>query len=467
MPRNELSAGTVKFLRRLSLAIGALCILAAILANIAGLSISSGISRNQILFIAAGAILITAGITGRKFTSIYRGAGLLLLNILVALLLVELLSLAVVKVIDRDRFITQRMKMEATDGMLDVISRNTVVGQYAPFVVWRSNPDLRCESTSISEDGYRINPGITGYEEAYVVFLFGGSAMWGATVSDEETISFYVQQELREITGRTVDVYNFGQTAFASTQELVELVLQLRNGSVPDFVLFYDGFNDVWGAYSNGFAGGHHSQLQVASRVDGTSDDFRQEPVLEVLLKKSNLWLLVTSIRDMGEEEFNVDELITYRTMGVDRDSLAKDLVEVYLNNCDVVKQLGETYGFESLFVWQPAIWLGDKPFTDFEREIHRGGFQAFQGGGDPAFKDLLNSTYGVYLDSIPSRPDFYSIHTIFDTVGAEMYSDYSGAHVNASANRIIAEELAELILESDPSLTPETDSLETGAMND
>ncbi|MBD3276986.1 MAG: hypothetical protein GF388_01690 [Candidatus Aegiribacteria sp.] len=334
-------------------------------------------------------------------------------------------------------------------------------------MVWRSNPDLRCESTNISEDGYRINPGIAGSEEAYVVFLFGGSAMWGATVSDRETIPFYVQQDLREITGRTVDVYNFAQTAFASTQELIELILQLRDGSVPDFVLFYDGFNDVWGAYSNGFAGGHHSQLQVASRVQGTSEEFQQEPVLEVLLKQSNLWLLVTSIREMGEEEFNVDELITYRTMGVDRDSLAANLVELYISNCEVVKELGESYGFGSLFVWQPAIWVGDKPLTDFEREIHRGGFQAFQGGGDPAFKDLLNSTYNIYLDSIPARPDFYSIHTIFDTVQAEMYSDYSGAHVNAAANRIIAEELAELILESDPSLISEADSLEAEVMTE
>ena len=36
---------------------------------------------------------------------------------------------------------------------------------------------------------------------------------------------------------------------------MMELFLQLREGNIPDLVVFYDGVNDVFSAYQQGKAG--------------------------------------------------------------------------------------------------------------------------------------------------------------------------------------------------------------------
>ncbi|OPL17783.1 MAG: hypothetical protein AVO35_08990 [Candidatus Aegiribacteria sp. MLS_C] len=396
---------------------------------------------------AGGVTLIIAGILGRRFPRLYRGAALLLLNALVILFVLDLLALVALKILNREQFRILERKRE--QGNLEMVQSNTVLGRYEPYVIWKANPELSQEGLRVSEDGYRVTPGVSESDSAFTIYLLGGSAMWGAGVEDSCTVATYLNTYLTEATGDSYRILNMGQVAFSSTQELIELSLSLRNGSVPDLVVFYDGFNDVWGAYANGFAGGHHSQAQVAARVEGRSPEFQPQSPLRVLMRSSNTWLLLESIKErMEPDEFDVNRLITYRTMGVDTRNLAEGVVHTYMGNSRVVQALGRSYGFDCIFVWQPSIWLGEKPLTEFERTIYDGGFEAFEGGGDPAFKDLLRTTYGIYEDSIETSPDHYSFSSLFDDTEEEFYCDYSGAHVNARANYVIAEGIADIILE-------------------
>lgn len=61
----------------------------------------------------------------------------------------------------------------------------------------------------------------------------------------------------RAVEGRgiNVEIINFGETGYVSTQEVITLLLQLRQGNVPDIVIFYDGVNDTYSAYRNEIAG--------------------------------------------------------------------------------------------------------------------------------------------------------------------------------------------------------------------
>ena len=52
-----------------------------------------------------------------------------------------------------------------------------------------------------------------------------------------------------------VEVTNFGQIGYVSTQEALLLFEQLRKGNVPDFAVFYDGVNDTFAAWQSGTAG--------------------------------------------------------------------------------------------------------------------------------------------------------------------------------------------------------------------
>ncbi|MBD3277277.1 MAG: hypothetical protein GF388_03170 [Candidatus Aegiribacteria sp.] len=464
MPSEKVSDSTVKLLKTISIILGTLFILAALTSNLTGLSISGGISRNQVLFTVVGSLLMAAGIMGRRFVSLYKGAGLLLVNLLVAFLIIEILSLVAVKVVASQRFGILKDKMEATGEPLEQIMNTSVNGKYAPYVVWCTDPDLEHNFISIGENGYRITPGNHHSDQPYKIFLFGGSAMWGMGVPDSATIASFLQQNMRDVTGKTVDVYNFGQSAFSSTQEVIELMLQLRQGNIPDAVVYYDGFNDVWGGYSNGFAGGHLSQEQIAARVEGTAGDSQVRTAAEILLQGTNLWFLITTLREQNRQnmEFDPEMFITYETMEVELDSLSEDLVHVYLGNGRVVEALARSYGFECCFIWQPAIWLGDKPLTDHEETVYNGGDDTFLACGDPAFIGLLRTTYGYYCDSIISMRNYHSFENIFDDVTHELYSDLTGVHVNGEANKLIAESIANIILEMEPDLLQVSDSLNT-----
>jgi len=443
MSKTKLSDGAVGLLRRTAAIIGCAFLLLAILADPLGLSVGYGLSRNQVAFGIAGLVFIAAGILGRRFPGVYRGTGLLLLNFLVALVTVEFLSLVMVKIIDEDRFLERAGELD--EGHATETGDFIVRGRYAPYVVWRQDPSCSTESMRIGKDGRRFTPCASEDPEAFQVFLMGGSAMWGSTVIDSATIGCFLQRDLsallRDSSGSGVAVRNFAQSGFSSTQEVIELMLQLQQGDVPDLVIFYDGFNDVLGSYANGFAGGHHSQKQIASRVEGRSPEFQGTPIIRQILQSSYTWLLVASLRGLDVDGMGVysDKLITYRTMGVDRDSLADATIQTYLGNCEVAKALGNAYGFECLFIWQPCVWLGEKTLTKSERITFEGGFSEYQYADDPAFRDLLAACDKRYGILVPDTLPFASFTGVFDPLTEEIYSDHSGVHVNSQGNGIVA----------------------------
>ena len=215
MDNNKLSDPAVRVIRIIAISSGCMLLLASLLSNIIGLSTSDGLSMNQIYFAVAGIILVISGFLGRRFPMFYTGTAKILLNIVIAVVIVEFISLAVVKVIDSDRFNIRARKIE--EGHLDELEGRVVCGCYAPYVVWRANTLLNCDSITISEDGYRLTPGISRDPDAFKVFMLGGSAMWGSGVSDSSTIAMYLQRDLRELIDRPVAVYNLAQIGYSST----------------------------------------------------------------------------------------------------------------------------------------------------------------------------------------------------------------------------------------------------------
>ena len=447
---NELSNNTVKSLRITAISLGVLMLLAAGFANVTGISTGDGFSRNQIGFLAGGLAFIIAGVLGRKFIKSYKQVALMTFNLIVAVVFLEFACLVLVKLIDNDKFAIRSQKMES--GHLELVERSVVAGMYAPFVVWRSNPALNCDTVRVNEAGYRYTPGCSTEPDSYKVFLFGGSAMWGTNVADSGTIGAYLQQSLSESFQRPVAVSNLAQVAHSSTQEIIELMLQLRSGNVPDFVVFYDGFNDVWGAYEAGKPGTHHSENSIAARVEGRPEALNIQPPFESILKQSNTWLLITSIKEKTTDpEAEIERIETYYSMGVNSDSLSAGVVSTYLGNCAIVEALAAQYGFEYLFVWQPSVWYGEKTLSEYEEEIVEGGFPFFLAGGDPAFKTLYTSTYLLYEETAVDSVHYLTFARIFDDETETIYNDYSGVHVNPLSNEMIADDHLDEIRKLDP----------------
>src|SRR5262249_10483737 len=121
------------------------------------------------------------------------------------------------------------------------------VQRYHPYVIWRRAP-FQGITINIGEHGTRVTPGANCSANSYKVFAFGGSTMWGTGSPDWGTIPAYLQAGLEALRGKSVCVMNFGESAFVSTQGVIQLILELQSGNVPHLVIFYDGVNDVYAA---------------------------------------------------------------------------------------------------------------------------------------------------------------------------------------------------------------------------
>lgn len=446
MVGSRLGEGTVRMLRIISIVLGLVNVAVSVFAETLGLSKGSGFSANQVLFLLVGLFLVIAGIMGRRFPGFYRGLALVVLNLAAALVLVEMLSLVCLKTLPPERMRIHWRKVE--EGHLDVVQRSVVQGMYAPFVVWRSNPLLNCETVTVSPEGFRMTSGASDHPDALKVFLFGGSAMWGTGVPDEHTIGCFLQELLSGEVSGPVCVHNYAQTAHSSTQEVIELMLQLRSGNIPHLVVFYDGFNDIWGGYESGAAGGHHSQEQIAARVEGRTGEGGTLGSLAALFHRTNTFILVKAWGGrVSRGRPVVSDLRTYHSMGISADSLAAEIVETYRGNSEVALALSEVYGFRCLFVWQPSAWSGSKVLTDFEEIIRGGGFEFFLAGGDPAFEELYRASCRLFEEELADGVRYHSFIGLFDDFEDTVYSDYSGAHLESHGNQIAAGALSTLLL--------------------
>jgi len=87
------------------------------------------------------------------------------------------------------------------------------------------------------------------------IALFGGSALWGTGARDGFTIPSYISKMLAEKYPHRFNVVNYGQDGYVNTQEVITLLREIQKDSVPDIVVFYDGYNESFTAFQTGAAG--------------------------------------------------------------------------------------------------------------------------------------------------------------------------------------------------------------------
>jgi len=131
---------------------------------------------------------------------------------------------------------------------------------WSPYCYWRSTPlDLRY--FHVDANGLRRTwsggaPRVSGVNpRRHRVLMFGGSTMFGIDARDDYTIPSLFAKDLQHADLDNVEVINYGQVGYVSTQEVISFLLALRDDPRPDLVVFYDGFNDAGAAYEQQQAG--------------------------------------------------------------------------------------------------------------------------------------------------------------------------------------------------------------------
>jgi hypothetical protein len=113
--------------------------------------------------------------------------------------------------------------------------------------------ECKSDYFNIIKNGSRSNGSDTiPGDGCYQVHCYGGSTTLGANVADNQTISAFLELQLRK--KLKVNVFNFGAGNHTSLHSSLRLLDHALSGNAPDSAIFLNGLNDC--AYAGGGADG-------------------------------------------------------------------------------------------------------------------------------------------------------------------------------------------------------------------
>jgi lysophospholipase L1-like esterase len=313
--------------------------------------------------------------------------------------------------------------------------------RWQPYVYWRRTP-RRGQYINIGSDGLRktINVSMSeGASPPIKVFMFGGSTMCRLGAGDDSTIPS-IFAEVAKNKGINCEVVNFGQYAYVSTQEVIELMLQLQKGNIPDIAIFYDGVNDTFSGFQLSVPGLPHDEIRREKEFCLLERKELQSLAVQSAIRQlSTMRFLHGVLQKTGLRPDNFQPVpLEYEKAVADKEALAHAVAETYLNNIKLVETLSRSYGFTSLFYWQPVIYT-KQHLTEYERQsleldVHY-----------PGMKEFYLDTYAALRKSsagLDKRVAFHDISSIFSDVHEPIFVDFN--HMGGKGNSFIARRMAE-----------------------
>ena len=414
------------------------------------------VSANPILFFLSGITLLLSGLIfrastldnppsfGQRMSTAYKGLGILILNVVVVFVCLDLGARVIYEL--RESF------FPAPQPELDPRARSPYYrsqpwaaqywrefaasrrSRYKPHVLWRRVP-MKGETINIDEQGIRVTPGADCTAGSFKVFTFGGSTVWGTGSPDWATVPAYLQSGIKTMRDGPVCVVNFGESGFTSTQSVIELLVQLQAGNVPDVAIFLEGPNDIYSAYQSGRADVTENNEQFAARFE-RKEIAKKNPVIELLELSSLHALAVSLVSKLRPEVPSTRRVLTYETKGVDPTNLSNSLVQAYLSNYNIIGGIAQRYGFKFVFFWPPYIAVGKKPLTPDEVEL--------KDAVDPALAKLYLLSYRNIERLAPERKNLIYLGPIFD--GYERLLWLDEVHVTPEGNELIAQKMLQVL---------------------
>ena len=291
---------------------------------------------------------------------------------------------------------------------------------YASYIAWERRP-FSGKAINIDANNMRLTAhSHCEDKDAFTIWMFGGSTVWGAGVPDWLTVPSQLA-EMYEKDGRNVCVRNYAQDAYVDSQEVVQLTLELKKTDhrKPDIVIFYDGPGDVYETYQSGKAGEHQNFHSMSNEFEKRSAPGSGN--FQYLMSTNTARVLFLSGQQSHMEGPKNPSFI------------AEETIRNYKDNVRFVQALSREYGFVPAFFWQPDISLGKKHLTKEEQIAADAARQR-----SPKLDEANQAAYAL-IEADCSAP-LFCIADAFDQADGTIYFD--NAHVDAEGNRLIAKKM-------------------------
>jgi lysophospholipase L1-like esterase len=296
--------------------------------------------------------------------------------------------------------------------------------EYHPFGLWRSRP-FSGQTIEVDASGVRRTAHVRCAPGDPVIWLFGGSTMWGFGSPDWETIPSLLAKRYAD-EGRPVCAVNYGEDSWRAAQGVVKLTLELKTASRrPDVVVFLSGCNDVF------------TPFFLTGRVDRDWDFAQAKPWLEDLAEPgrgSFRFVLATNTAALVRRVATQLKGPAPWPGPSDPERLARDVADDFFRDIDVVDALSRGYSFRYASFWQPLAVVGGKRLTAEEQTgVRRQLGLSYEAGREAAARTFA-------LVRARPRPDVHYIADLFDTEAGSLYID--SCHLLPEGNRLVADRI-------------------------
>lgn len=419
--------------------LGVLLVLTAMVIDGVHADMLATFGRAQLLLLLVGSGLLFVALTWSRAAERYRDGAVILVTAVMLLLLAELAAGPGASLLQRFREppVDSHGASVRRENLSYIASTDwgatfwpehwqaTAELSYQPYVMWRTAP-FAGAMTNITPARFRMTPGAECVDGAYQVFVFGGSTLWGWGAPDWGTIPAYLQERMghRQV---PVCVVNMGQNGFVSTQEVIALLRVLQQDWVPDLVIVYDGFNEVHAAFTTGVPGVHFAPENIKEKLEDAP-----RPLLGQVLERSKLVAMLGEFK--GPPSGSISHI-----GDPSADTLRTSIVRTYRRNLEFVSLLGDQYGFDYLFFWQPNIFAGTKSLNPEEQTM-------FDYGITVGFVPLLQGVHRSVAELADAWDRLYDLSDTFDDVSHPMWLDY--VHLTPEGNRLIADRIVAALAE-------------------
>ena len=301
---------------------------------------------------------------------------------------------------------------------------------YKSYVVWQA---ARPHGSGITVDVAGLRRTLNSHCEAenYTIWMFGGSGLWGHYNSDGETIASWLAKQYEE-SGRRVCVRNYGQRGWASTQEVIELLLELKRAPKrPDFVIFYDGTVDSILPCDSDEVDVHLEFPRFKKRFESWGSE--NEAGFEYIHRTNTYLTLQWAADKLGLNDTRVRQSIPAQKAA----SMAQGTLNNYLKNMEILDSLAAHYDFRYICFWEPWLPAAQKPLSTSEKSVI-----AVLQRTDPAGTEVTNVTYKLFRTV--NSPHLVYLSDLLNGHSETLFADPS--HLNGEGNRLVAERISQAV---------------------
>jgi lysophospholipase L1-like esterase len=305
---------------------------------------------------------------------------------------------------------------------------------FKPLITW-DREEYHGRHINVDSRGVRKtwNPKHDKEKAFGTIYIFGGSTLWGFGARDEHTIPSYLSRILKD-KGYNFTVFNYGESAYNIKQEIIQLSLLLQEGHKPDYVIFYDGANEVYAAYQSGEAGTLMNLASIRKKFEMKQLTPVQQIVFGIkdTIKSSSLIYMGVS-RILAY--FSSSEFLKASDKYQEHElrSLGNEIVEEYAKSIEFLDGLSRAYGFKYLCLWHPTI------YTEHELTEEENALSEF----DPRILDKTLGNLYISVDKSLSKktiPSFFNISNALENRTEQYYIDF--CHLTEKGNEVIAEKI-------------------------